>query len=1040
MSSCSNKKLIGFHALCAIVVILTFPIGAEETKEEAEKAPAPGTLVEIGQALDQARLLMDPDRKTAAEGAARGLEALLESGIPKDKRCAVHFLSGEIKFTLEQYERAAEEFKNAGKRDDEKIYRDEAEAAYIISLEALGKDEEAAKQWIKWEKKFGDSPFLQEALVAHAWNALRRGLPGEASRILTDLSALFPWMNEDERVIEAKATISYIKGDYKEVLAALTNAKPSPGSIYLEALAYEALSEPLKAAAHYREIVERYPHSSLRDPAMLAKANIFLNSGAYRSAAEEMDRVFEEATRADIRGEAMLRRAASIVLDGDPEEGTSQLRSVVAAYSGTDLAARAQFMLGEILFSEERYEDAIIEFNQVLALYFEHKLAPRAQYRIGRSLDALGRGPDATSTYQAVVAGYPLSPESPAAAYLAGVGLLDLDRPAVAAPYFQIVLDRYSRSDSSGALVFASDEHRELVEASLCLLELSYHRTGNLGQLSGAPHMMLKKMPPSKSPWRAYALLIDADALAAQARYAEAEEMLKQLTGEFPEHAIAVPATRLLAWTYAQQGEDDLAIKTEEQMLARYSAYDDQENLSTAYFNKANILFNRKDYEEAGTAYDEFLRRYSDHPKKLEALYRAGLCYQRLDQAGDAVDRWEALVATDPTADIAELAWIRAGDLYFRADHYEAAKRSYQGLLTHFAGSQAASLGMLRLAQCEYNAGNDEEALRLYSDVMNAFPGSHYALEAERGMELALYRLGQRDDGSQVLTELVERYPTSSFAADAQFEIAMRSYNAENYGEAAEEFRRVVTQFPGFSAADRAHYLMAESYRLAGLARDAELSYEQFLTFFPESEFRPMVHFYLGSIRFEKGEYLRAAIDFTGIIDGEAPEDISAAALFNMALCRRMLGESEVAREHLERYRAEYSANDERAVDIAYQLGDIHDKAGRAKEAIEEYKRGIAAKPPEALYTELYYRIGLCQEQLENQESAMAAYRKARVVKDKKDTFRLLAVARCATIYEEQENYNGALAAYRDLIANSADPELVVAAQERATQIEAFLE
>ncbi len=1048
MSSCSNNRLTCLIVVCAISLLFTYPIGAEETKAEeakgktkaAEETPLPGTLAEIGRVLDNARLLPDPERNSAAEKAARGLEALLESDIPKEKRCAVHFLSGEISYTLRDYERAAKEFKDAGKRDDEKLYRDEAEAGYIMAMEASGRDEDAAKEWIKWEKKYPDSPFLQEVLVARAWNALRRDLPAEAERIIGDLATRFPWMSTDARVVQAKATISYIRGDYDETIALLSKIRQNAGMLYLAALAFEAQGVPLKAAAHYREVIERFPHSPLRDPAMLAKANIFLNSGAYKSATEEMGRVVAEASRADIRGEAMLRKAASIVLDGDAEEGTNQLRSVTAAYTGTDIAARAQFMLGEILFGEKRYEEAIVEFNQVLARYFEHKLAPRAQYRIGRSLEALDRRADATSTYQAVVAGYPLSPESPAAAYLAGVGLLELGRPATAAPYFQIVLDRYSRNDSTGAIVFASEEHRELVEASLCLLELSYHRTGNLGQLSGAPHMMLQKMPPSKSPWRAYALLIDADALAAQARYPETETMLEQLLDEFPEHSIAVPATRLLAWTYAQQGHDDLAIKTEEQMLARYAAYGDQMNLSTAYFNKANILFNRKDYEEAGTAYDEFLRRFPDHPKRLQALYRAGLCYQRLDQAGDAVDRWEALVASDSTAEIAELAWVRAGDLYFRADHYDDAKRCYEGLLEHFAGSQAASLGLLRIAQCEYNAGRDEEALKLYSDVMNRYPNSQYAIEAERGMELALYRLGQREDGSKVLTELVERYPTSSFAADAQFEIAMRSYDAERYEEAAEEFRRVVSQFPGFSAADRAHYLMAEAYRLAGLTRDAELSYEQFLTFFPESEFRPMVHFYLGSIRFEKGEYLRAAIDFTGNIDGEAPKDIAAAALFNMALCRRMLGETEQARESLERYRKEYSANDERAVDIAYQLGDIHEKAGRTAEAIEEYKRAAAAKPAEPLLTELHYRIGFCREQLEDLEGALAAYRRARKAADKKNDFRLLAVARCASIYEQQENYKGALAAYRDLIENATDPELVVAAQERASQLETFVQ
>ena len=1040
MSSSSNKHLTALIALLAIGFLLTFPIGAEEAKEETGEKSTPKTFAEIGRALDEARLLTDPDRHSAAESVARSLEALLESDVPKEKRCAVHFLSGEIHYELGEYGRAAKEFKDAGKRDDEKIYRDEAEAAYIMAMEASGRDEDAAKEWIKWEKKYADSPFLQEVLVARSWNALRRGRPPEAERVLTDLTSRFPWMGEDVRVIQARATVSYIAGDYEEVLALLSDSKPSPGTIYLKALSYEAQGVPLKAAAHYREVVERYRHSPLRDPAMLAKANIFLSSGAYKSAAEEMERVVAEASRADIRGEAMLRKAVSIVLDGNAEEGTDQLRSVATAYTGTDLAARAQFLLGEILFDEQRYEEAIVEFNGILANYFEHKLAPRAQYRIGRSLDALDRGSDATSTYQAVVAGYPLSAESPAAAYLAGVGLLELGRPAAAAPYFQIVLDRYSRNDSTGAIVFASEEHRELVEASLCLLELSYHRTGNLGQLSGAPHMMLQKMPPSSSPWRAYALLIDADALAAQARYPESEQMLKQLIKEFPEHNIAVPATRLLAWTYAQQGEDDLAIQTEEQMLARYAAHGDQTNLSTAYFNKANILFNRKDYDEAGAAYDEFLHRYPDHPKELEALYRAGLCYQRLDQHGDAVDRWETIVAVDSTADIAELAWIRAGDLYFRADHYEEAKRSYQGLLKHFAGSQAAGLGMLRLAQCEYNAGQDEEALKLYSDVINRFPHSQYAVEAERGMELTLYRLGQRDDGGEVLTELVNRYPTSSFAADAQFEIAMRSYNEERYAEAAEEFRRVVSQFPGFSAADRAHYLMAEAYRLAGQTRDAELAYDQFLAFFPESEFLPMVHFYLGSIRFDKGEYLRAAIDFTGIIDGEAPRDIAAAALYNMALCRRMLGESEQARESLERYRTEFSSNDERAVDIAYQLGDIHDKAGRTKAAIEEYKRGIAAKPPEPLLAELHYRVGLCLEQQGDTEGALGEYRRARKVKDKKNDFRLLAVARCAAIYEQQENYKGALAAYRDLIDNSTDPELIVAARERASEIETFVE
>ncbi len=73
-------------------------------------------------------------------------------------------------------------------------------------------------------------------------------------------------------------------------------------------------------------------------------------------------------------------------------------------------------------------------------------------------------------------------------------------------------------------------------------------------------------------------------------------------------------------------------------------------------------------------------------------------------------------------------------------------------------------------------------------------------------------------------------------------------------------------------------------------------------------------------------------------------------------------------------------------------------------------------------------------------EGALGAYRKARKVKNKKDDFRLLAIARCAAIYESRENYKAALAAYRDLIENSTDEELVVAARERASEIENFIE
>ncbi len=1040
---CHRSPLACIGLMAWISVSLLAPLCLADDGESSAENKA---LSNIGLELELAGLKPASQRPAALEKVAQSMEEVLRGGVPSQKRRAAHYLSGEIRYALGDYAQAADEFKRSERVDRSDVHADDASFAYITSLEAAGRDAEAAEEWVEWEKRHNKSPLAPEALIARTWNAIRRDTLSEASGLLDALTTRYAYMNDDPRVALASATLAYLDGRPEDALAVLSGAKGASimsvdvdaPTVYLRALCHEATGEILQAAAQFQEVVERHPESTLRDHAMLAKADIFLRSRAYRSAAEEFERVTRIASRSEVRAEAELRRAAAVILDGDTDTGTELLRETVAHNSKTNVAARAQYLLGEVLMSQAFYKGAILEFNRVLTEYFEHSLAASAQYRVGRCLDALGREVEATSSYQAVVSGYPLSPESPAAAYLAGVGLLAQDLPLAAVPYFQLVLDRYARDDNAGRLIFASPDHQELVEAALCLLMFSYHRAGNLGQLSGVPHLTLQKMPPSKSPWRAYAMLIDADALAAQARYDEAQATCDQLISEFPEHEVGISANRLLAWTYAQQGRDDLAMETEARMLSNYASHGDVEDMSSAYLNKAHILFNQKQYEEAASTYEEFLHCFYGHPGHELALYQAGLCYMRLGRSGNAVDKWVEIVLRDSTSQIAEKAWIRAGDLYFQAEHYDDARRCYQGLLNNFSNTRVAAMAMLRLAQCEYNAGNDREALERFSAVHDRFPHSRVAGAAKRGIEQALYRLGQREDGSELLAELVERYPTSSFAADAQFEIAMRSYKAGRYAEAAEDFRRVVSQFPGYAAADRAHFLMAESYGNTGSSEQARLAYEQFLMFFPDSEIRPTVRFRLGSLRFVGGDYMQAAVDFTSVLNADVSEEMASASLYNLALCRRMLGEDEEARALLERYRRGHPAGDEREAEVAYHLGDINDSGGQTELAIEEYSRALAMKPSEALATEIHYRLGTCREQLGDEELAISSYTKAMAAKDKSDAFRLSALVRCAALYEKMGKYDKAVSAYQDLIQNAEDDNLVIAAKERVSELEAF--
>jgi TolA-binding protein len=988
---------------------------------------------EIGDAFESGRLLEQSARVPALGAVEQSVVQVLRGGVDDEQRAAARFLSARILFERGEYLRASEQFGEAAGKGR---YATDAEFAAIEALEAARRDDDAAKEWLKWEKRHATSPLLPAARLARAWNALRRAQPGEADKLLAPLAASSPWLARTPRFTLAQALAHYESGRDSLALAVIGEKPQEPAAVYLRALCLARRGRPLQSAAAFQQVAERSGDGALADAARLAKANTFLTARDARSAAEEFTRVAARATDPNVRAEAELRAAGAVLITGAVDSAVVLLRGVVERYPDDDVAARAQFLVGEALVSRGQYEPAVLEYNRVLAHYFQHKVAASAQYRVARCLDALGRRADATGSYQAVVAGYPLEPEAPAAAYLAGVGLLRQDKPRAAAPYFQIVLDRYARQDAKGQVVFARPEHQELVEAALCMLEWSWHRAGDLGQVAGAPHLLLEKMPPSRSPWRAYALLIDADASAAQGRYADAQRALERIRQEFPDHALGASATQLLAWTYARQGRDSLAIATEDALLARWGATGDQAVVSAAFLDIAHSRFNQKRYRDAAAAYEDFLSRWPGDPRRAIALYQAGLCYLRLNRMGDAVDRWETQVKDSANAPLAERAWARAGDVYFQAGHYDDARRCYRGLLEHFGGSPAAGLASLRLAQCEYNAGRDAAALEAYSATIEHFAGTPYAKEAQRGTELALYRLSQSANGGEVLARLVEQYPTSAFAADALLQLGKRDYQAKRWREAADGFRQVVSRFPGFGSADQAQFLMADALARAGDAPAARNAYEQFLSFFPDDELAPTVSFRLGLLQFESKEFMPAALSFTRALDDSAPPEVRGPAMFDLALCKRELGENEEARHELERYAAEFPAGP-LAAQASLAMADLDAAAGRTDAAAAGFAHALSLQPGTALAAEAAFRLGRCREQLADTTGAVRAYNQAASCTDRSQPFRLSSLARLAALHEARREYTRALIAYRDIVQNSKDRELIAAAADRVTQLSA---
>src|SRR5262249_9243613 len=282
------------------------------------------------------------------------------------------------------FKHAADGFAAAASADSKSRFADDAGFAEIEALEAAGRDQEAAKQWLQWEKRFPTSPLLPAARLARAWNALRRGEPRERIDVLQRLAAVETWMTSEPRFVLASALADFQTGQVADALAVLGERPQSAPALYLRALCLAQNGQALKAAAAWQEAADRWGDGPLADAARFAKANTFLAARDYRSAASEMARVAARAKDADIRAEAELRSAGAVFMTGDADSALGLLRGVAARNAGTDVAARAQFLVGEALVARGRFEPAIAEYNRVLTRYFQHKVAASAQYRLAR--------------------------------------------------------------------------------------------------------------------------------------------------------------------------------------------------------------------------------------------------------------------------------------------------------------------------------------------------------------------------------------------------------------------------------------------------------------------------------------------------------------------------------------------------------------------------------------------------------------------------------------------------------------------------------
>jgi tetratricopeptide (TPR) repeat protein len=249
------------QVVCATVLILLLggvvTAADDSAAEQGQAETAASSLSQIGIDLESARQVSAAGDRSSLQAVVSALTKLDGDGVPSHQRDAAHMLWGEVHQELGAYGQAVQDYKKAVKESDDKALKAAAAFLQIQALEAAGEDEDAAKAWHKWLKKYAASSLKPEAELRLIWNRIRGGNLEEAGEALGELAQLYPWLTSDSRFRLTQATMDFLQNRPNDALVSLGKDTEGAAATYLRALCYEANADILKAAAAYQEVAVR---------------------------------------------------------------------------------------------------------------------------------------------------------------------------------------------------------------------------------------------------------------------------------------------------------------------------------------------------------------------------------------------------------------------------------------------------------------------------------------------------------------------------------------------------------------------------------------------------------------------------------------------------------------------------------------------------------------------------------------------------------------------------------------------------------------
>jgi TolA-binding protein len=281
-------------------------------------------------------------------------------------------------------------------------------------------------------------------------------------------------------------------------------------------------------------------------------------------------------------------------------------------------------------------------------------------------------------------------------------------------------------------------------------------------------------------------------------KYAEAIDILKDFTANFPSSAYAEEANELIGEGLLNTQDFEAALQYMEKNRVK------SERLTLAYqraaYQRGTVLFNDGNPSKAAEMFQTSLKYPSDKETQLAAQYWLAESYARENQQGKAAQEYAQCLRTEGIASspFKAKALYGLGYAHYNQKDYSKALGNFRECVQECEKSghkHELPDALLRMADCQYATKDYPAALKTYDKAMDArTPEMDYAFY-QKGVVYSSMK--EFENARTNFSVVVEKYPKSRLYDQAVYQKAQMDFEAGNYQSAIRGYGNIIENMDG---------------------------------------------------------------------------------------------------------------------------------------------------------------------------------------------------------------------------------------------------